>query len=55
LSSVDQSCTKSVSGWTVKNLAEHTSVVNWSEQKKSVRPSERHRFFPKCPKTRQSK
>jgi hypothetical protein len=28
LSSVDQSCTKSVSGWTVKNLAEHTSVVN---------------------------
>jgi hypothetical protein len=34
LSSVNQSCTKNVSGWTVKNLAEHTSVVDWSEQKK---------------------
>jgi hypothetical protein len=33
LSSVDQSCTKNVSSWTVKNLAEHTSVVDWSEQK----------------------
>ncbi len=33
LSSVDQSCTKNVSAWTVKNLAANTSVVDWSEQK----------------------
>jgi hypothetical protein len=32
LSSIDQNCTKNVTAWTVKNLAKHTSVVNWSER-----------------------
>ena len=48
LSSVDQSCTKNVSGWTVKNLAEHTSVVDWSEQKKQFNHL-KDIEFPKMP------
>jgi hypothetical protein len=43
-----QSCTKNVSGWTVKNLAEHTSVVDWSEQKKQFAHL-KDLHFPKMP------
>jgi hypothetical protein len=41
-------CTKNVSGWTVKNLAEHTSVVDWSEQKKQFNHL-KDLHFPKLP------
>ena len=34
LSSIDQSCTKNVTAWTIKDLAKSTSVVDWSEKKK---------------------
>jgi hypothetical protein len=43
-----QSCTKNVSGWTVKNLAEHTSVVDWSEQKRQFAHL-KDLHFPKLP------
>jgi hypothetical protein len=33
LSSIDQSCTKNITAWTVRNLAKHTLVVDWSKQK----------------------
>jgi hypothetical protein len=34
LSSMDQTCTKNVTAWTIKDLAKSTSVVDWSEKKK---------------------
>jgi hypothetical protein len=34
LSSIDQSCTKNIIAWTVTNLAQDTTVVDWSERKK---------------------
>ena len=48
LSSVEQGCTKNISAWTVKNLAKHTSVVDWSERKKQF-PHLKDINFPKMP------
>jgi hypothetical protein len=49
LSSVDQICTKNITAWTVKNLARHTSVVDWSERKKQF-PYLKDIEFPEMPK-----
>ncbi len=49
LSSVDQNCTKNITAWTVKNLAKHTSVVDWSERKKQF-PYLKDIEFPEMPK-----
>jgi hypothetical protein len=48
LSSVDQGCTKNITAWTVKNLAGHTAVVDWSERKKQF-PHLKNIKFPEMP------
>jgi hypothetical protein len=48
LSSVDQNCMKNITAWTVKNLAKHTSVVDWSEKKKQF-PYLKDIKFPEMP------
>jgi hypothetical protein len=48
LSSIDQSCTKNVTAWTIKDLAKSTSVVDWSEKKKQF-PHLKDVQFPTLP------
>ena len=48
LSSMDQTCTKNVTAWTIKDLAKSTSVVDWSEKKKHF-PHLADVNFPKLP------
>jgi hypothetical protein len=48
LSSIDQTCTKSILAWTVKNLAKDTSVVEWAKHKENF-PHLRGIKFPPLP------
>jgi hypothetical protein len=48
LSSIDQTCTKNILAWTVKNLAKDTSVVNWAKHKENF-PHLRGIKFPPLP------
>jgi hypothetical protein len=48
LSSIEPGCTKNITAWTVKNLARHTAVVDWSERKKQF-PHLKDIMFPKMP------
>jgi hypothetical protein len=48
LASIDNMCTQVFKGWTYKNLADKTSVVDWSERKKDF-PHLKNVKFPKLP------
>ncbi len=48
LSSIEPGCTKNITAGTVKNLAQHTAVVDWSKRKKQF-PHLKDIKFPEMP------